>query len=214
MPATVMSGTSDKTGRGAAKALDLDFPASARNSCAVQTSYGGRKAASSSIETSEIAGHANTKITEQYTIVQLKRQDELTRRIQGRRAKAAQRSKNLRLVNASREEDAAQRAGTPLRIFPTTEASAEPRHRLLGDREKFQSILALRPNVNAITLKKLIIPTNNPLAFFVISGGHERGDDLPIDRRLALDGHGVSLDDRRRRQYLGVGHAHGFDEIV
>jgi integrase len=47
----------------------------------------------SSIETSKIADHANTKITEQYTIVQLKRLEELTRRIQGRRAKAAKRGK-------------------------------------------------------------------------------------------------------------------------
>src|ERR1035441_6756811 len=105
MPATVMSGTSDKTGRGAAKALDLDFPASARNSCAVQTSYGGRKAASSSIETSEIAGHANTKITEQYTIVQLKRQDELTRRIQGRRAKAGKKANEKKVLQMKKESE-------------------------------------------------------------------------------------------------------------
>ena len=30
------------------------------------------------IETSQIAGHANTKITEEYTVVQLRRQEELT----------------------------------------------------------------------------------------------------------------------------------------
>jgi hypothetical protein len=30
----------------------------------------------SSIETSQIAGHANTKITEEYTLVQLRRQEE------------------------------------------------------------------------------------------------------------------------------------------
>ena len=46
----------------------------------------------SSIETSKIAGHANTKITEEYTIVQLKRQEELTRRIQGRRRGRRRRS--------------------------------------------------------------------------------------------------------------------------
>jgi hypothetical protein len=48
----------------------------------------------SSIETSKIAGHADTKITEEYTIVQLKRQEELTRRIQCRRAKAAKRTQD------------------------------------------------------------------------------------------------------------------------
>jgi integrase len=45
----------------------------------------------SSIETSQIAGHANTKITEEYTVVQLRRQEELTRRIQGKRTKAGKR---------------------------------------------------------------------------------------------------------------------------
>ncbi|MBI4465346.1 MAG: tyrosine-type recombinase/integrase [Acidobacteria bacterium] len=38
----------------------------------------------SSIEASRIAGHANTKITEEYTVVQLKRQEQLTRRIQSK----------------------------------------------------------------------------------------------------------------------------------
>ena len=52
----------------------------------------------SSSETSRIAGHANTKMTEEYTVVRLKRQEELTRRIQGRRAKEAKRSKNLNPV--------------------------------------------------------------------------------------------------------------------
>ena len=52
----------------------------------------------SSIETSKIAGHANTKMTEEYTVVQLKRQEELTRRIQDKRAKAAKRTKKLKLV--------------------------------------------------------------------------------------------------------------------
>ena len=42
----------------------------------------------SSIEASQIAGHANTRITEEYTVVQLRRQEELTRRIQNKRTKA------------------------------------------------------------------------------------------------------------------------------
>jgi hypothetical protein len=46
----------------------------------------------SSIETSQIAGHANTRITEEYTIVQLRRQEELTRRIQAKRLKAGKRT--------------------------------------------------------------------------------------------------------------------------
>ena len=48
-------------------------------------------AGGSSIETSQIAGHANTKITEEYTVVQLRRQEELTRRIQAKRMKAGKR---------------------------------------------------------------------------------------------------------------------------
>ena len=45
------------------------------------------------IEASKIAGHASTAITDQYTFVGLKRQDELTRRIQEKRAKAAKKAK-------------------------------------------------------------------------------------------------------------------------
>jgi hypothetical protein len=37
-------------------------------------------------------------MTEEYTVVQLRRQEELTRRIQEKRAKAAKRRKNLKLV--------------------------------------------------------------------------------------------------------------------
>jgi site-specific recombinase XerD len=42
----------------------------------------------SAIEASKIAGHANVSMTGDYTIVQLQRQDELTRAIQGRMAAA------------------------------------------------------------------------------------------------------------------------------
>lgn len=72
----------------AAEREGLDFegfgPHSLRRSnITIRQEVGG-----SSIEASRIAGHANTKMTEQYTFVQLKRQEELTRRIQERRAKA------------------------------------------------------------------------------------------------------------------------------
>jgi hypothetical protein len=47
----------------------------------------------------KIAGHANTRITEEYTIVQLRRQEELTRRIQQeKRAKAARRSLKVKVA--------------------------------------------------------------------------------------------------------------------
>ena len=45
----------------------------------------------SSIETSKIAGHSNVGMTEEYTIVQMKRQEDLTRRIQDKLAKAKKR---------------------------------------------------------------------------------------------------------------------------
>ncbi len=43
----------------------------------------------SAIEASKIAVHASTKITEEYTVVQLKRQEDLTRRIQDKLAATA-----------------------------------------------------------------------------------------------------------------------------
>ena len=45
----------------------------------------------STVEASKIAGHASIKITEEYTVVQLKRQEELTVRIQGKLEWAARR---------------------------------------------------------------------------------------------------------------------------
>ena len=45
----------------------------------------------SSIEASQIAGHANSKMTGEYTVVQLQRQDDLTRRLQEKLAHAARR---------------------------------------------------------------------------------------------------------------------------
>ena len=61
----------------------------------------------SSIETSKIAGHASTAITQEYTFVQLKRQDELTRRIQDKRAKAAKKDKDKKVIEIKAKEDAA-----------------------------------------------------------------------------------------------------------
>jgi integrase len=45
----------------------------------------------SSIEASQIAGHANSKMTGEYTVVQLQRQEELTRRLQEKLAQAGKR---------------------------------------------------------------------------------------------------------------------------
>lgn len=51
----------------------------------------------SSIEASRIGGHANTKITEEDTVVQLHCQEELTRRIQ-RKRQNAQKRRRAKLV--------------------------------------------------------------------------------------------------------------------
>jgi integrase len=45
----------------------------------------------SSIEASQIAGHANSKMTGEYTVVQLRRQEELTQRLQEKLAQASKR---------------------------------------------------------------------------------------------------------------------------
>jgi hypothetical protein len=58
--------------------------------------------------TSKIAGHASTAITEEYTLVGLNRQDDLTRLIQEKRATAARTSKAVARQTPS-DELAAQR---------------------------------------------------------------------------------------------------------
>jgi integrase len=61
----------------------------------------------SSIEASKIAGHANVRMTEEYTVVRLKRQEELTRRIQDKLAKAKKRLDGKNIVEIKTETTAA-----------------------------------------------------------------------------------------------------------
>jgi integrase len=77
----------------AAAAEGCDFPGLGPHSLRRANITWRQEVGGSSIETSQIAGHANTKITEEYTVVQLRRQEELTRRIQGKRMKAGKRVK-------------------------------------------------------------------------------------------------------------------------
>jgi integrase len=77
----------------AAAAEGCDFPGFGPHSLRRANITWLQEVGGSSIETSQIAGHANTKITEAYTVVQLRRQEELTRRVQSKRMKAAKRSK-------------------------------------------------------------------------------------------------------------------------
>jgi integrase len=73
----------------AAAAEGCDFPGLGPHSLRRANITWRQEVGGSAIEASKIAGHASTKITEEYTVVQLKRQDELTRRIQAKLARAA-----------------------------------------------------------------------------------------------------------------------------
>jgi hypothetical protein len=66
-------------------------PASRHESPSPANTTWRQEAGGSAIEASKTAGHASTKITEDYTVVQLRRRAELTRRIQDKLAKAARR---------------------------------------------------------------------------------------------------------------------------
>ncbi len=61
----------------------------------------------SSIEASKIAGHANVRMTEEYTVVQLKSQVELTRRIQDKLAKSKKRIDGKKIVEIKTKTTAA-----------------------------------------------------------------------------------------------------------
>ena len=73
----------------AAAAEGCDFPGLGPHSLRRANITWRQEVGGSAIEVSKIAGHASTKITEEYTVVQLKRQEELTRRIQAKLARAA-----------------------------------------------------------------------------------------------------------------------------
>ena len=90
--------------KAAAAAEGLDFsgfgPHSLRRA---KITWQTRRMNGSSIEASRIAGHANTKITEEYSLVQLKRQEELTRRVQDKRAKASKKATGKKVVEIKKE---------------------------------------------------------------------------------------------------------------
>lgn len=73
----------------AAAARDLDSPGFGPHSLRRANITWRQQVGASSIEASRIAGHSKTKITDEYTLVPLKRQEDLTRRLQEKRAKAA-----------------------------------------------------------------------------------------------------------------------------
>jgi hypothetical protein len=76
--------------KGAARLEKCDFPGFGLHSLRRANITWRQEVGASSIEASRIAGHASTRMTEQYTVVQLNRQEELTRRIQEKLAAATQ----------------------------------------------------------------------------------------------------------------------------
>jgi integrase len=87
----------------AARLEKCDFPGFGLHSLRRANITWRQEVGASSIEASRIAGHASTKMTEQYTVVQLNRQQELTRRIQERLAAAATQVRNADALFAPRE---------------------------------------------------------------------------------------------------------------
>jgi integrase len=87
----------------AARLEKCDFPGFGLHSLRRANITWRQEVGASSIEASRIAGHASTKMTEQYTVVQLNRQEELTRRIQERLAATASRVQKAGVVIPTRE---------------------------------------------------------------------------------------------------------------
>jgi integrase len=91
----------------AAEAEGCDFPGLGPHSFRRANITWRQEVGGSSIEASKIAGHANVRMTEEYTVVQLKRQDELTRRIQDRLTKAKKRIEGKNVVELKKKTTAA-----------------------------------------------------------------------------------------------------------
>jgi len=79
----------------AARKAGCDFPGFGLHSFRRANITMRQEAGASAIEASKIAGHATVNMTGDYTIVQLKRQEELTRTIQGRVASAREKQQKL-----------------------------------------------------------------------------------------------------------------------
>jgi len=76
--------------KGAAAAEGCDFPGLGPHSFRRANITWRQEEGVSSIEASKIAGHSTVRMTEEYTKIQLSRQEELTRRIQERLVSVAE----------------------------------------------------------------------------------------------------------------------------
>ena len=91
----------------AAAAEGCDFPGLGPHSFRRANITWRQEVGGSSIEASKIAGHATVRMTEEYTIVQLGRQEELTRRIQEKLMRARARTAGNKLIQITTKEPAA-----------------------------------------------------------------------------------------------------------
>jgi integrase len=91
----------------AAAAEGCDFPGLGPHSFRRANITWRQEVGGSSIEASKIAGHATVRMTEEYTVVQLGRQEELTRRIQEKLIRAKERAAGRKLVPITSKEPAA-----------------------------------------------------------------------------------------------------------
>jgi hypothetical protein len=90
----------------AAAAVGCDFPGLGPHSFRRVNITWRQEVGASSIEASKIAGHARVRMTEEYTVVQLKRQEELTRRIQDKLAKAKRRLAGRKVIELKKRDAA------------------------------------------------------------------------------------------------------------
>jgi integrase len=91
----------------AAEAEGCDFPGLGPHSFRRANITWRQEVGGSSIEASKIAGHATVRMTEEYTVVHLRRQEELTRRIQDKLAKAKKRVERKNIVEIKKKTAAA-----------------------------------------------------------------------------------------------------------
>jgi len=91
----------------AAEAEGCDFPGLGPHSFRRANITWRQEVGGSSIQASKIAGHANVRMTEEYTVVELKRQEDLTRRIQDKLAKAKKRFDGKNVVEIKSKTAAA-----------------------------------------------------------------------------------------------------------
>jgi integrase len=87
----------------AAIAEGCDFPGLGPHSFRRANITWRQEVGGSSIEASKIAGHASVRMTEEYTVVQMKRQEDLTRRIQDKLAKAKRRLADRKVIELKKQ---------------------------------------------------------------------------------------------------------------